>query len=378
MPTHTDLKQSARQQAREVLAMSAGFARLPESEQFATYQRLVDDNYRQLARQQGLLSTAQVDFPIGAPRASDSIDDTRHQNKRVEQAGQLAGDFIEQVDFPKFVRDLLKGVFDANLQVTLAQMDKFIELMKAATASISKFINAIDDSESFAYLADNDSDNFSLGFDDEDQSGDGGQRKQVLLDRDGNKADLSDNAVKAKIMDAKIAMAREQRALLRETILMGVSRLVVERGRVQASVIFDFKTTEVVQKADKAAVQRQFAHSSSMRANSGVLGMIFGGGQGDSTTTARQTQISVASAKSEANTTLAAKVAGSVDITFKSDYFKLDNFAAMYGGLGGAAGGPAQAGGGAAAPAPAAPAAPMLPGAAPGAPALPAAGVAPR
>ena len=46
---------------------------------------------------------------------------------------------------------------------------------------------------------------------------------------------------------------------------------------------------------------------------------------------ARKTQISVSSAKSEATTDLAAKLAGSVDITFKSDYFKLDNFATMYG-----------------------------------------------
>jgi uncharacterized membrane protein len=53
--------------------------------------------------------------------------------------------------------------------------------------------------------------------------------------------------------------------------------------------------------------------------------------------------------KSEASTELAAKVAGSVDITFKSDYFKLDNFAQMYGPITdadrSASGGPGQTGG---------------------------------
>ena len=251
MPTRLELKNIARQQAREMLARSTHFSTLPREDQFATYQREVLDNYGRLARQHGLVAQASLARQM-AERASDMIDDRRHENRRIEQAGELAGDFVQQVDFPGFVKDLLKGVFDANLQVTLAQMDKYIELMKAATASISKFVNAIDDAASFGYLAENDSDNFSLSFDD-DETDENGQPKQVLTDKDGNviagKSDAEvDAQVKAKIMDAKIAMAKEQRALLRETILMGVSRLVVERGNVKASVIFDFKATENIRR----------------------------------------------------------------------------------------------------------------------------------
>jgi hypothetical protein len=102
-----------------------------------------------------------------------------------------------------------------------------------------------------------------------------------------------------------------------------------------------------------------------------LFGSLVPGVTGGGTNSQRETKISVSSAKSEGTTSLAAKLTGSVDITFKSDYFKLDNFAAMYGGLAGAAGGAAQAGGtaaaGGAAPAalPAAPAA--LPAGAPAA-----------
>jgi hypothetical protein len=326
MPTTlTDIKLQARQQARSALAMSNQFRQLPPAEQFQTYQGLVRQNFHQLARQSGMASAM-------AEKASDMIDDKRHENRRIEQAGELAGDFVEQVDFPGFVRDLLKGVFDANLQVTLAQMDKYIELMKAATASISKFVNAIDDTAAFGYLAENDGDNFSLGFDDEEKD-EGGQPKQVLTDKDGNKLDIGDNEVKAKIMDAKIAMAREQRALLRETILMGVSRLVVEKGRVQASVLFDFKAEEKIVKQDKAGINKQKSSSSSIRASGGIIGAIFGGPSGGRTTSERETRISVSSAKSQSTTSLSAKLTGNVDIQFKSDYFKLDNFATMYGQL---------------------------------------------
>jgi hypothetical protein len=180
----------------------------------------------------------------------------------------------------------------------------------------------------------------------------------VLLDKDGNKLDLGDNEVKAKIMDAKIAMAREQRALLRETILMGVSRLVVERGRVKASVIFDFKANEKIQKQDKSGINKQTSSSSGFRASGGLIGSIFGGPSGGTTNSSRETRIRVSSAKSEASTSLSAKLTGEVDIQFKSDYFKLDNFAGMYGQLG--AGSAVQAGGPGAAP-PAGGAPPALP-----------------
>jgi hypothetical protein len=366
-----ELKRRARQEARAVLVRSTQFSTLPPEEQFTAYQAAVKDSYD---RQLGLQNGAPVRAMVGGG-ASELIDDARHRNQRIDQAGDLAGDFIQQVDFPQFVKDLLKGVFDANLAVTVAQMDKFLELMKAATGSISKFINAVDEAASFAYLAENDNENFSLGFDDEEKD-ENGRPKQVLMDKDGaiiaGKSDAEvDAAIKAKIMDAKIAMAREQRALLRETILMGVTRLVVERGRVQASVLFDFKADERIQKQDKASVAKERSSSHSIAASGGLFGSLVPGVTGGGTNSQRETKISVSSAKSEGTTSLAAKLTGSVDITFKSDYFKLDNFAAMYGGLAGAAGGAAQAGGtaaaGGAAPAalPAAPAA--LPAGAPAA-----------
>jgi len=60
-------------------------------------------------------------------------------------------------------------------------------------------------------------------------------------------------------------------------------------------------------------------------------GEAFRGPSGGTTRSRRKTSISVSSVKSTSTTDLAAKVAGSVDLVFKSDYFKLDNFAQMYG-----------------------------------------------
>jgi hypothetical protein len=242
-------------------------------------------------------------------------------------------------------------------------MESYQKLLKAATQSISKFINATDDAASFGYLAENNSDEFSIDFSDSEKNDDG-SKKMILTDKNGEPVDLGDNQIKAKIMDAKIQMAREQRALLRETILMGITRLVVEKGNVKASVVFDVKMGEHIAKADKAAIKEAQSNSSSISGGGGLIGSLVGGPQGGYASSYRKTSISISTTKSQSDTELQAKVMGSVDITFKSDYFKLDNFATMYGpmGTGGAAGGAAQSGGPGATLAPGAPAPTPPPG----------------
>lgn len=326
------IKELARAYARETLANSPSFHRLNVEEQRELYKDIYRSKIDELARSQGFSAGVTGTAMAGkAPeKASDSIDDRRHENRRIEQAGELAGEFIDEVDFPGFVRDLLKGVFDANLDVTIKQMESYQTLLKTATQSISKFVNSIDDTSAFGYLAENQGDDFGLDFSDTETDANG-QPQAVLTDKDGNKLDLGDNEIKARIMDAKIAMAKEQRALLRETILMGITRLVVEKGEVKASVLFDIKASEKIDKADKAALKEAVSTSGSISASGGLLGKIFGGPSGGGTRSSQKSKISVSSAKSAASTDLAAKITGSVDIQFKSDYFKLDNFASMYG-----------------------------------------------
>ncbi|MEQ8403462.1 MAG: hypothetical protein RKE49_00080 [Oceanicaulis sp.] len=347
--THT-LQELAKAKTREDLRTPA-FLSLPPDEQRTLFQERYTQNYADLARAQSAPPRAEA-MRRRPDRASDRIDDDRHLNERIEQAGELAGDFVQNVDFPGFVRDLLKGVFDANLAVQTQQIETYQELLKTATASVAKFVNAIDDTAAFGYLAENNSDEFNIDFSDSDTD-ESGQPAAMLTSADGEPVDIGDNEVKAKIMDAKIAMAKEQRALLREIILMGVTRLVVEKGEVKASVLFDIKASERVKKADKAALKESVSSSRSISGGGGLIGKIFGGPSGGHTRSKRKTEISVSSAKSEASTDLAAKLAGSVNIQFKSDYFKLDNFAEMYGpqanvggGGGAGSGNPGPQGGG--------------------------------
>jgi hypothetical protein len=321
----------ARAKAQEVLTQIPRFHDMPWSEKLSLYKSLVDENVRAMSAP--VLRDVSAAM-AGPAKAGDLINDKRHENRRIDQAGQLAGEFVENVDFPKFVRDLLKGVFDANLQVTLQQMEAYQKLLKTATKSVAEFAKAIDNTAAFGYLAENKSDEFSIDFDDNDTD-DQGQPKPVLTDKAGEvlakgSDDIGDNELKAKIMDAKIAMAQEQRAMLRESVMMGLVRLVVERGKVKAAVLFDIKAGEKIDKADKAALKEAHSSGSSIKGGGGLIGSIFGGGGGGRTRSDSKTQISISAAKSTGTTSLEAKLSGEVEIIFKSDYFKLDNFANMY------------------------------------------------
>ena len=353
MRSEQDVVTLARAKAQDVLAQMPQFHEMTWNDKLSLYRSLIDENVREMSAPNGNGVSAQM---AGPKKASDLIDDKRHENRRIDQAGQLAGEFVENVDFPKFVRDLLKGVFDANLQVTIQQMEAYQKLLKTATKSVAEFANAVDNTAAFGYLAENKSDDFSIDFDDKEKT-EGNPAGTVLTNKSGERVDIGDNEIKAKIMDAKIAMAKEQRALLRETILMGISRLVVERGKVKASVLFDIKAGEKINKADKAAMKEAHSSGTSFKASGGLMGSIFGGPSGGHTSSDSKTQISISSSKSTATTSLEAKLAGEVEIIFKSDYFKLDNFASMYSGV--TAGDRAAVGG---APAALPPGPPALPG----------------
>mgnify|MGYP001791633796 FL=1 len=157
----------ARSEVRSLLSGAQSFHTMELAEQKAMYADLVkskyQDRFAHLAQEHGLATEMK--------KASDDIDDKRHQNSRIDEVGAIAGDFIDDIDFPGFVTELLKGVFQANLDVTIQQMESYTRLMKAATASIAKFVNKIDNTAAFGYLAENNSDEFSFDFPADDGKG---------------------------------------------------------------------------------------------------------------------------------------------------------------------------------------------------------------
>ena len=313
IPSDAHILGEARAEARKVLALSSAFMVMPANEQKDIYKSLVNDYVGQRRSKLGLSKSMATDSgkEMGySGYKAGFADDTKAFN-----------DLVESVDFPKFVADLLKAVFDANLKVMKTQTDSYIKLMKEATKSSADFLKQVKDDDTFATLAENKGDKYNVTT---EKSPDGGQ-KLSLVTPEGEKHDLEDATVKKDILEAKINMAKEHRAALREVLLMGVTRLVVEKGEIEAGVDFSIKAT----RASTAHHDDQNINVSSLNTSfGGGIGEIFGGPSASLQVT--NTNIQVNTSDKKATDDLSATLHGKVKIQFKTDYFKLDNFLTMY------------------------------------------------
>lgn len=312
--SESQVKELARSKARDVLGGSGVFQAMPLEEQKSIYLSLVQEYIDNERDKQGLSKSM----------ATDSGSDMGYKGYDPGFQGDTRAfkELVDSVDFPKFVADLLKAVFDANLKVMKQQTDSYIKLMKEATKSTADFIKKVKDDDTFAKLAESRSDKYNVIT---EKAADG-STKLALTNPEGEKHDLEDAEVKRHILEAKINMAKEHRAALREVLLMGVTRLVVEKGEIEASV--DFSITANRTSHAKHDDQNINVTSASGEYDSGVLGSLFGGPSGGIETT--NTNIQINTSEKTATDELTAKLHGKVNIKFKTDYFKLDNFANMY------------------------------------------------
>ena len=325
MPNNQELKNQAREKARSILSKSQSFRNMDRGEQLQVYKNLVDEQYQDLARQN-------LSEQSGLARGFAAADLLRDQkNERIDQAGGLLADAVQDVDFPGFVRDLLTGVFDANLDANERQMEAYRDLLKEATREVTDFVNEIDD-ESAMYRLVQDNSQFQLsfpdsGFSDSGFSDDNSSAQNLPTITDQNGQEIPSDEIKAKILDTKLAMAKERRTILRETLLMGISRLVVEKGTIRASVEFKIRAAEKTN-TQQQAKENVLKQRKSQFAVGGVWGA-FGGGY-KRANIKKTSQISIAASNSQTSTDLSATLKGSVEIQFKSDYFKLDNFTQIF------------------------------------------------
>jgi hypothetical protein len=229
---------------------------------------------------------------------------------RLKDVGALAGGFLEEVDFPTFVQALVTGTYSSIVKSTIEQMNAYVDMYKGLAQPLASIAKSISDADALGQVASNDPMKFTMGSDGEVTDNDTG----MVLDR--TNAD-----VQRMMFEAKLALARERRLLLRETMLMGVQRLVVDQGLIKAGLLFNIKATE-------KGVQRQ--RQTEIEESGGQMGGsffgLFGGGKSD-----KETKISVSTRSLDTDTQLAAQITGNVEIRFKTDRFDLNNFAGLFG-----------------------------------------------
>ena len=356
-----------RPQVRDLLERSPGFRALPPEQQRDTARTMVRvasymANPQGLARQeltpgQSLLAREQGSGPPLA-RAQDSGVDAA-KRKASEKIGTFAGaDFqagavrqgVEQyknligsVDFATFVGGLIQNVFQAIVSASIQQMNAYGQLLKSVAQTVDQFAqDNISLNNARDWLIDKYPD--QIGLDEEAADEEGGQPRLMIRSEDGDAAlarvsaelgmaepvgDISDPEQETRlVMAARLQMARSRQQLLSSMVILGINRIVVTDGAINAKVVFDLKASDQAQRQARASL---YDSQSSMNRNTSAAGANFGWGAAGSVNVNEQRHVttvgSAVDETSESKAEVKAKLSGEVRVNFKSDYFPMEKLA---------------------------------------------------
>ncbi|MFT3696814.1 MAG: hypothetical protein QM831_26975 [Kofleriaceae bacterium] len=242
-------------------------------------------------------------------------------------------DMVGAVDFPKFVASLVQGVFRAIVEASIQQMQAFADLLAATSKSVDQFAgDNITDAQARDYVANRHPDYVRI-----DTSGDRARLRPAGEDTDTSDVgkdfgvsgvDLSDDDSEQQLVtNAKLQMARSRQQSLATMVLMGINRIVVTNGRINAKVVFDMRASDDAKRRRKAEMaDNEKDHEQSQ---TGWFTNLVGGYDvsHDHETTVRSSVDETSESKAEVK----ANLTGDVSINFKSETFPLERMVDLIG-----------------------------------------------
>lgn len=281
-----------------------------------------------------------------APAARAPLAQAQEAQPFGESARRVAGttrDVLNAVSFPRFVTELINGVFKAMLDSNAAQMHQYVELLNNVAASAEGFAGS-QFSLDYArgWLADRFPDQFELETPDPPTPGepppdpDDVEPSRLRLrpgkampEPDAIRTALGmqpDEAVDAGNPEQLVPLARRQIARQRQQMLatmvqMGMQRIVIDSGKINAAMRFHIDTRSVANDDHGSSFNFQNRVKAGASASVGPWGA---SAEVENTIGYVSTQRSQSS--EELNTDL--DLSSSVEINFRSDYLPLNRMAA--------------------------------------------------
>ncbi|UXY14509.1 hypothetical protein N8I74_14450 [Chitiniphilus purpureus] len=346
---------AVRPQVRQLLQQSPGFQALSADEQRDIARNMVRVA-AYMSNPQGLAKEELTPGRSVLAHAQDAVDNAKH--KASDKVGTFAGKdfeagamreggeqfskFIGSVDFPQFVGGLIQNVFQAIVTASIQQMNAYAEMLKSVAQTVDQFAQ---DNISLNNARDWLVDKFpgELGLD-ESGAGETGNPMLALQAEDEEGflrrvsqemslakpvTDLSDPEQEGRLVQAaRLQMARSRQQLLASMVVLGISRIVVTDGLINAKVVFDFRSSDEARRDARAAL---YDSKSSRNKNTTVAGAFFGWGGGATANTNEQRHMTTVSSSvdetSESKAEMKAKLTGEVRVNFKSDYFPMEKLA---------------------------------------------------
>jgi hypothetical protein len=307
--------------------------------------------------------------PIAVAQAEDPVTATKRQLSKnpgvigkefeagaVKQGVEQFGALVQKVDFPKFVGGLIQNVFQAIVESSIEQMRAYGELIANVAKTVDQFMaDNITAGAGRDFLAQRFPDDLGVdvqggsgAFAEGDDAQAAAQPQAVLVTKSEDPAvslakisqemninppitDLSDaNAELRLVTAARLQMARQRQQLLSSMVMLGINRIVVTDGSINAKVVFDMRASDQAKRNYTASMydRETQRHKESINAS---YGSWFTPVSVEASAENEQTHVAtVGSAvddSSESKAEVKAKLSGDVRVNFKSDYLPLEKMA---------------------------------------------------
>ena len=284
-PRRETVLEASRRAVRGLLEANPELGRLPADTRRRLASRMVEVTMLaadQMAADEALTAAA------AAPRRSPPLAAAQAANARPNlSATREAAPTIEAlqkaIDFPRFVTNLISGVFQAITTSSIQQLEAVASLLDTVSASGDEFATSnITPAAAVSWAVGRFS--FLRG----EMSG----TEPTLVVRDG--ASVSDNAAAVqRALDATEAevsaiddsdltetllplvrrkMGRDRQALLATMVQMGMQRIVVDQGQMHASMDMRVDTRSVAEQAQRDSLDARVSASASANVGVGAWG----------------------------------------------------------------------------------------------------------
>ena len=287
-------------------------------------------------------------FSLADQTTSASSGPQKFTAQAAAEGARVAQVYLQGVNFPAFVSSLIEGVFHSIVKSSIEQMHAYADLVENVSKTLNQFRDEnVTDNQGRDYLVQQFPDTFQV---DVDTGDDGSSQPRVRVKdgvdeqaalkkvntlpiQGGPLTGLDDDAAEQKLVPAaRTQLATSRQQLLATMVLMGINRIVVTDGRIQAKVLFDFSAKDrfrgqtsatTFDYGDKYTTTGSGQYESGSQGDSGY----YAKGQYQSTSTPVVTLVSATQSQSSADLTTKATLSGLVEVNFKSETFPLEKMA---------------------------------------------------
>lgn len=371
-PTRDDTLQIVRDNVRRLLLRSSAFRALPPEKQrevaynTVTVARFMADAGGETA---GIPMVATINNPAAAVPAARPASATparplappgrpaapgtaqedfqtaggAWQGSATGAAAETMEGMVDAVDFPGFCAGLIKGVFEAIVKTSIQQMEAYAIMVANVAKSVDQYMaDNVSNEQAMDQLVNARPELFEADMAsaapqvtqrqdaDPDQMGGFLQSLGLPFDLDTTDPEVVRNEV---VPAQRKVMAMDRQKLLATMVLMGINRVVVTDGKIQASVVFDLNARDIVRRDQERATSFSENYNQRYRKRKQNGWWIF---SNESETESRFLNVktnvtSTQTDESDSSLQLKTKLTGNVDLRFKSDYFPLEKMLDMLG-----------------------------------------------